>query len=298
MTSLVLFGTPSGPEIGVLEKDRVTPSGLPATEWASILNSWGSDTATVPAVGRAVSSGEVELLPPLSGASRVFCVAQNYPAHAAEAGGDSPPTPIVFMKPVEAFVGQNGTARLPEVSNFFDYEGEIAVVIGRGASSIGIDEAAQVIAGYTIANDGSARDLQPATLADRHQVDWFAAKSFDRGSALGPGVVSASAIIDPTKLRLRTWHNGELVQEDVTASMYHPIPNLVSFVSQIVALRAGDVILTGTPAGVGKARGVRLNDQDVVTVSVDGIGVLTTTYANVREAPAAIRATVGSGLRL
>ena len=164
--------------------------------------------------------------------------------------------------------------------SMLDWEVELAVVIGRETKDVAPEDALSHVAGYTVANDGSARDLQPATLADRFQVDWFAAKCSDRASALGPGVVPAAEVAPPESLWLRTWHNDELVQDDVAASMYHSIPDVVSFVSRIVELRPGDVVLTGTPAGVGKARGVRLAPGDVVTVAAAGLGRLTTHYAH------------------
>lgn len=280
MTALVRFAGADGAEAGTLDGDEVTPVGLPDEPWPATVARWHAAPHDVPAAGSPVPAASVRLLPPVGAGSRVFCVAQNYPAHAAEAGGASPPRPVVFLKPVEAFVGHGATATLPASSSFFDYEGEIAVVIGEHGTALEPARAADAIAGYTVANDGSARDLQPATLADRFQVDWFAAKCSDRASALGPGVVPAAEVAPPESLWLRTWHNDELVQDDVAASMYHSIPDVVSFVSRIVELRPGDVVLTGTPAGVGKARGVRLAPGDVVTVAAAGLGRLTTHYAH------------------
>lgn len=266
-----------GPEIGVLEEEHVAPTGLGDEAWSECVRRRGTGDAGLPVRGRPLD--QVELLPPITATSRVFCVAQNYPAHAAEAGGASPPRPAVFLKPPSAFVGHGATVALPATSSFFDYEGELGVVIGRPGRSIRPEDAADVIAGYTIGNDGSARDLQPSILADRFQVDWFAAKAFDGGSVLGPGVVRRSDVPEPERLRIRTTHNGELVQDDVAGSMFHPIGNLIAFVSEVVGLLPGDVILTGTPAGVGKARGVALAAGDVVTVAIDGVGELTTSYA-------------------
>jgi len=284
MSALVRFWSSMGPEIGTLERGFVMPSGLGDYAWADVVQKWAYDGSALPAVGRPLPVDEVRLLPPLTEVSRVFCVAQNYPAHAAEAGGASPPRPIVFLKPPSAFVGHKGAARLPETSTFFDYEGELAVVIGRPAHAVQAEDAFRVVAGFTLANDGSARDLQPATLADRFQVDWFAAKSFDRGSALGPAVIRAAELPAPQSFRLQTRHNGELVQDDVAGSMFHPIADLIAFLSRIVGLRPGDVILSGTPAGVGKARGVALGAGDTVTVSVAELGELTTRY----ERPGAV----------
>jgi 2-keto-4-pentenoate hydratase/2-oxohepta-3-ene-1,7-dioic acid hydratase in catechol pathway len=276
--ALARFRGAQGPEIGVLGHDHVVPTGLGDEAWADCLIRWGGGDTDLPVRGHPLPTDGVSLLPPITETARVFCVAQNYPAHAAEAGGASPPRPAVFLKPTSAFVGHGSTVALPAFSSFFDYEGELAVVVGRRGRAIRPETAHQLVAGYTIGNDGSARDLQPSVLADRFQVDWFAAKAFDRGSALGPGVVRRSDVPEPELLRIRTTHNGELVQDDVAGSMFHPIADLLAFVSRIVGLLPGDVVLTGTPAGVGKARGVALAGGDTVTVSVDGVGRLTSRY--------------------
>lgn len=140
------------------------------------------------------------------------------------------------------------------------------------------EAALRAVAGYTIANDGSARDLQPTMLAGKQVVDWFSAKSLDRCSALGPVIVPATRVADVAKLRIVTTMNVEIVQDDYASSMHVGIGALVSFISWRMALAPGDLILTGTPAGVGKARGRLLSDGDVVTISVAGLGELTTSY--------------------
>ncbi|MFI7067181.1 fumarylacetoacetate hydrolase family protein [Kribbella sp. NPDC050124] len=277
--ALVRFAGSGQPEIGVLDQGQVVPTGLSDASWVECVERWGAGDAELPAEGAPIPVERASLLPPITDSARVFCVAQNYPAHAAEAGGASPPRPAIFLKPPSAFVGHLSTVDLPAISSFFDYEGELAVVVGKSGRSIRPEAAGSYIAGYTIGNDGSARDLQPSVLADRFQVDWFAAKAFDRGSALGPGVVRRSDVREPGRLRIRTTHNGELVQDDVTSSMHHSIEDLLAFVSGVVGLLPGDVILTGTPAGVGKARGVAVADGDSVTVFVDGLGELRTSYA-------------------
>ncbi|MFI6674169.1 fumarylacetoacetate hydrolase family protein [Kribbella sp. NPDC050470] len=274
--ALVRFINSGRPEIGVLERGQVLPTGLGDEAWAECVERWAH--AGLPTQGPAIPAESLSLLPPVTDSARIFCVAQNYPAHAAEAGGASPPRPAIFLKPPSAFVGHASTVELPTASSFFDYEGELAVVVGRSGRCIMPEAAAAHLAGYTIGNDGSARDLQPSVLADRFQVDWFAAKAFDRGSALGPGVVRCSDVPDPGRLRIRTVHNGDVVQDDLVSSMHHPIEELIAFVSGVVGLLPGDVILTGTPAGVGKARGVALVDGDSVTVAIDGLGELRTAY--------------------
>jgi acylpyruvate hydrolase len=278
---IVRFSSSSGPQLGLLDDDRVWPLGLGDESLAEVVSELAS-VVRAPRAGVGLELDSLQLLPPVAAASRVFCVAQNYPAHAAEAGGASPPRPIVFMKPVSAFVGHRCAAVLPALSEFFDYEGEIAAVVGRETRGASHAEAMDAIAGYTLANDGSARDLQPAVLADRFQVDWFAAKSMDAGSALGPAIVPAWDLPGPELFEIETHHNGDLVQKDVGGSMYHSVADLVVFLSGILTLRAGDVILTGTPAGVGKARGVRLQRGDTIRVAVAGLGELENTY---REGP-------------
>ncbi len=280
MRGIVRFATSSGPRLGLLDDGRVRPLGLGDDSLPTV----SSDLASVLRPPRGVLDMDVDvdgrrgaslqLLPPIAPASRVFCVAQNYPAHAAEAGGASPPRPIVFMKPISAFVGHRRRTALPALSEFFDYEGEIAAVVGRETRGASRAEAMDAIAGYTLGNDGSARDLQPATLADRFQVDWFAAKSTDAGSALGPAIVPAGDLPPPEQFEIETYHNGDLVQKDVGGSMFHSVADLVVFLSGILTLRPGDVILTGTPAGVGKARGVRLRPGDTVRIAVPGLGEL------------------------
>lgn len=276
MPTIVRYTTPDGPRIGLLDRNILLPTGLADDSWAAVLA--GLNAGELPtANGDPVPDG-YRLLAPIISSSRILCVAQNYPAHAEEAGGASPPSPIVFIKPPTAFVGTNDVATIPAISKSFDYEGEIAVVVGRECHDVAPQDADSIIAGYSVGNDGSARDLQPATLADRRQIDWFAAKTSDCGSALGPGVVPRKQVADFSALRIQTDHNGEIVQDDVAASMFHSLPNLIQFLSRILTLQPGDVILTGTPAGVGKARGVFLAPDDTITISVTGLGELHTRY--------------------
>jgi acylpyruvate hydrolase len=254
--------------VHALDSDR---NGLP-----EIVEAWTSE----PDLGSdgPVETGGVRLIAPVSARSRVFCVAQNYPAHAAEAGGDSPEVPIIFLKPQAAFVGTSEAIVIPGATQALDYEGEVGVVIGKRGRAVTEDQAWGLIGGYTLGNDGSARDLQPATLAGRFQVDWFSAKSIDRSSALGPGLVHASTVEPRPTIAFELRLNGEIVQQDDTASMYHSIPSLVVYISRLVELLPGDIILTGTPAGVGKARGRYPAPGDVVEIDAGPIGTLQNRY--------------------
>jgi 2-keto-4-pentenoate hydratase/2-oxohepta-3-ene-1,7-dioic acid hydratase in catechol pathway len=276
---IVRIATDEGAKLALLRGDSLRSTDLGDESWASVLVEMLEGRLPT-ALGAEVPLDEARLLPPVTATSRIFCVAQNYPAHAREAGGDAPPRPIVFLKPPQSFVGSHDVAEIPTVTRFFDYEGELGVIIGRAGRAIPANDAHRHIAGYTIANDGSSRDLQPATLADRLQIDWFAAKSSDRGSAMGPGVVAASAVPSVEDLTITTRHNDVTVQHDRVGSVYHSIPQLIAFISSIVGLEPGDVVLTGTPAGVGKARGVHLTAGDRVEVEVPGVGLLVTEFAS------------------
>jgi acylpyruvate hydrolase len=219
---------------------------------------------------------DVALLAPVDRASRVFAVAQNYQAHAREVSGTAaPPAPLLFLKPVSALIGAGEPIELPPVTDFLDYEAELAVIIGRSGKALSEEEAKGLVFGVTCFNDVSARDLQAATLGGKEMIDWFSAKSLDRSSPLGPWIVSLDELgHDPNDLGVRCRLNGEVVQDDRTSSMVSSIARLISFVSHRVGLLPGDALATGTPGGVGRARGIKLADGDVVEVEVEGVGTL------------------------
>lgn len=215
----------------------------------------------------APSSG-VTRLAPVDPDVRVFCVAQNYTDHAREVSGtEAPAAPVLFLKPATALVGPDEDIALPAVTSFLDYEAELAAMIGRDGT----------VAAATCMNDGSARDLQPATLGGKPIIDWFSGKSLDRTGAVGPWLrlVDGVGALDDLAISCRV--NGELVQDDRTSSMVHDIPRLLAFISSRVRLRPGDVVATGTPGGVGAGRGVSLQDGDVVEIEVEGVGRLCNT---------------------
>jgi len=206
--------------------------------------------------------GEVRLLPPTEG-GRVFGIGRNYAEHVAELNpGWSAPEPLVFMKPDSALLAPGAPLRLPEGIGRVDYEGELALVIGRGGRRISEERALAHVLGVTCANDISARDLQQS------DGQWIRAKGFDGFCPLGPWVVRD---LDPRDLQLRTRLNGRVVQEARSSAMIHGPARLVAFLSTFCTLRPGDVILTGTPAGVGP-----LAPGDHVSVEVEGVGLLET----------------------
>lgn len=233
-----------------------------------------------PEATRSRAADQVRFLPPIAPGARVFCVAQNYAAHAKEVSGTgSPPVPVMFLKPASSFVGAGEAIEIPPVTDFLDYEGEVAIVIGAELRRADPETAERAIAGYTLANDGTARDLQNVEIGGRSIIDWFSAKSLDRSSSLGPAIVPAQSIGDPAGIEFELAIDGKVLQHDLTGSMRHSPGELVSFISHRVSLLPGDLVLTGTPAGVGKALGRPMLPGDQVTISADRLGALSNRIA-------------------
>jgi 2-keto-4-pentenoate hydratase/2-oxohepta-3-ene-1,7-dioic acid hydratase in catechol pathway len=212
---------------------------------------------------------------PIDRPQKIICVGLNYLDHAAEGSATLPERPLLFAKWPNTLIGTREPIVLPSISAKVDYEGELAAVIGTRAQRVGVDDALDVIAGYLCANDVSARDLQ---FADRQ---WVRGKSLDTFCPIGPSLVPASEIPDPQALQLRTILNGEVVQEAPTSSMIFSVAQIVAFISEAITLEPGDLILTGTPAGVGIFRDPELLLQpgDEVTVEIEGLGTLTNPVA-------------------
>lgn len=209
--------------------------------------------------GRSWSLSEVRLLAPIL-ASKVICVGKNYADHAAEMGGEAPADPVIFMKPSTAIIGPDAPIVIPPTSQEVDYEGELAVVMGQVAKSVPQERALDTVLGYTCANDVTARDQQ------RHDGQWTRAKSHDSFCPMGPWIETS---LDASAARIRTTLDDRVVQDSNTSQLIHDIPKLVAWVSDVMTLLPGDVILTGTPAGVGP-----MTTGQTVGVAVDGIGAL------------------------
>jgi len=203
---------------------------------------------------------DVRLLSPFL-PSKVIALGKNYAAHAAEMGGEAPETPMIFMKPSTSVIGDGDAIRLPASSNEVHYEGELAVVIGTPARNVAPDEALNHVFGYAAANDVTACDQQ------RSDVQFTRAKGYDSFCPLGPWV---ETVLDPSDLRLVTRVNGEIKQDGRTSQMIHDIAKQIAFISGVMTLLPGDVILTGTPEGVGP-----IVAGDTVSVEIEGIGTLT-----------------------
>ncbi|WP_280502958.1 fumarylacetoacetate hydrolase family protein, partial [Nocardia farcinica] len=214
--------------------------------------------------GRSWALADVRLLAPIL-ASKVVCVGKNYAAHAEEMGGSAPEEPVIFIKPNTAIVGPNAPIVYPPSSTRVDYEGELAVVIGRPCKDVPAARAREVILGYTVANDVTARDQQQS------DGQWTRGKGYDTFCPLGPWIETE---VDPSDLEIRTELDGEVRQRSRTSLLLHDIPKLVEWVSTVMTLLPGDVILTGTPEGVGP---MQVGQQ--VSVTVEGIGTLTNPVA-------------------
>jgi 2-keto-4-pentenoate hydratase/2-oxohepta-3-ene-1,7-dioic acid hydratase in catechol pathway len=201
---------------------------------------------------------------------KIVCVGLNYRSHLAEIGEPVPRYPILFTKPASSIVANGEPIVLPRVSEQVDYEGELAVVIGRRGKYIAEQEALAHVAGYTCANDVSAHDLEFRT------SQWTSGKMLDTFCPLGPVMVTADEIPDPGSLRLRTVLNGQTVQDACTSDMVFSVPFLVSYVSSLATLEPGDLILTGTPAGIGcnQKPPVFLRAGDRISIEIEGIGTL------------------------
>ena len=208
---------------------------------------------------------DVRLLAPVLPRSKVVGIGRNYAAHAAELGHELPAEPLMFLKPNTSVVGPGDAVFHPRQSQEVHYEGELAVVIGRICRDVPAEGAAEVVYGYTVANDVTARDLQ------RSDVQFTRAKGFDSFCPLGPWIETE---LDLADLRVQTYLNGDLVQDGTTKDLIFDVPTLVAAVSSVMTLLPGDVILTGTPEGVGP-----MTPGDEVEVVVQGIGTLTNRVA-------------------
>jgi 2-keto-4-pentenoate hydratase/2-oxohepta-3-ene-1,7-dioic acid hydratase in catechol pathway len=248
------FTAGAEPSFGVVEgegEDAVLAAidGHPATSFAY--------------TGVRYPLAEVRLLAPVI-PTKVVAIGKNYADHVAEMGGSAPPSePLVFLKPSTAVIGPGDGIGYPRQSSRVDFEGELAVVIKALCREVPAAKASEVVLGYTCANDVTARDLQ------EKDGQWTRAKGFDGFCPLGPWIDTEVA---PDDLAITTTLNGELKQAGRTSQLVHDVPRLIEYVSSVMTLVPGDVILTGTPAGIGP-----MDVGDEVTVSIEGIGALTNT---------------------
>jgi 2-keto-4-pentenoate hydratase/2-oxohepta-3-ene-1,7-dioic acid hydratase in catechol pathway len=250
------FSVDDEPKYGVVETDD--PEGLTGT--VAVLD---SDPLYRPVqfTGEQLQLADVRLLAPVIPRSKVVCVGRNYQAHAEELGNEVPKEPLIFLKPNTSVVGPRDGIVYPEQTNDLHFEGELAIVIGRICRDLPRERAEEVIFGYTIANDVTARDLQ------KSDGQWARAKGYDTFCPLGPWI---STDLDVADLRVTTTLNGEPKQDGRTSQFIFDIPEVLAYITSFTTLLPGDVVLTGTPAGVGP-----MLPGDEVAISVEGLGTLT-----------------------
>lgn len=245
---IVRIQTPGGIQYGTAE-----PGGIRLAQGSPLVE-FETDTDVV------IPYEEAELLAPVF-PTKVVCVGKNYVDHAAEMGSEVPDRPIIFLKPSTAVIGPNAPVVYPSDSHNVHHEGELAVVIGKLARHVRAENASHHILGYTVANDVTARDIQYG------DGQWTRGKGYDTFCPLGPAIATE---FDPLEgMRITTSVNGELRQEGTTADLVFGVAELVEFISRVMTLLPGDVILTGTPAGVGPVL-----PGDRMEVEIEGIGVL------------------------
>lgn len=283
--ALATYRTAVGDAPGVVVDGRLyaarqaLPGGL-----AAVFADWTKNQAAVRALGEQARAGKLPLAREGIGAvsaplrpTRIFCAASNYVEHANEMGtvlaAKSESKPYMFLKLADTVVGSGEEVVMPPETRQLDWEVELGVVIGRQARRIGVAEALDYVAGYTIVNDISARDLNMRSDYP-FKFDWFQGKCWDTFAPLGPWIVPAWQIADPQKVRMQLLVNGQSMQDDSTANMIWNVAEQISYLSQILTLRPGDIIATGTPTGVGMGRGVYLKAGDKVDAIIDGIGTL------------------------
>lgn len=221
--------------------------------------------------GDALDEAEIEFLPPIPAPGKIICVGLNYVDHTRESNFEQPAYPTLFLRVASSFIGHEQPIVRPLCSQQFDYEGELVAFIGKGGRHIRKASALDHVAGYAVSNEGSVRDYQFKS------PQWTVGKNFDRSGSIGPEFVSADEVPPGgAGLRLETRVNGETVQSANTSDMVFDTATVVSLVSEAMALEPGDVLVMGTPSGVGLARDPQLflHEGDVVEVEVEGVGLL------------------------
>lgn len=272
----IAFSAGKGPALGLLTGDEVadlTAQGLPATLEDLLRAGPEGMAAAKAAAARAdrVPLSQVTYLAPLQSPGKAIAVGLNYRDHAAEVKLELPTYPLLFNRFPSSWVAHQAPLICPRVSDKYDYEGELAVIIGKAGRHIGVADALDHVAGYSVFNEGSVRDYQ------RKSPQWMMGKNFDQSGSFGPVFVTADELPAGGKgLRLTTRLNGQVMQDARTDNMIFDVATLIAVCSEVFALMPGDVIISGTPAGVGVARDpkVFMKAGDVCEVEIEGIGLL------------------------
>ncbi len=277
---LISFHTADGPaaavQIGAEELVPVSALDAPAATVRGLLEALDADglrdlerRAKKAATGARIPLDDVALHAPITDPQKIICLGLNYRDHAEETGQEIPTAPMWFAKFANSLIGSGRDIMLPTAhAEYVDYEAELALVIGRRAKNVKVEDALSYIAGAMPFNDVSARDLQ------MQNPLWTSGKAIDTFAPCGPALVTLEEIDDLEALGLRTQVNGELLQQGTTANLIFGPAEVVAWLSRTMTLLPGDIIATGTPAGVGVAQGRFLKDGDTVEVEIDGLGTL------------------------
>jgi 2-keto-4-pentenoate hydratase/2-oxohepta-3-ene-1,7-dioic acid hydratase in catechol pathway len=267
---LVTYDAGVGPRVGVLRDHEVLEVNAPSLR---ALLATGPLDHVEP--GAATPLANVSLLPPIPDPGKLICIGLNYLSHAEEAGVEAPDTPTFFAKFANALAPPGTAVALPAYSKKVDYEAEVAFVIGRRAKDVAEEHALDHIAGYTLLNDLSARDYQFMT------PQWMPGKVFDGSAPCGPALVTPDEAGEHDAIEITLTLNGEVMQSDSTAGLVHSIPVLLAHLSKLMTLEPGDIVSTGTPAGVGSVRQPRvwLKPGDEIVIDSPTLGTLRTSLA-------------------
>lgn len=266
---------PGGEFRGINESDATFPGRLEEliAEGADALQAAGERLAR----GRRIDTQSVQWLPPISAPGKIICVGLNYVDHSIESGFVPPTYPTLFARFSTSLIGHGAAIRRPEASIQLDYEGEMVAVIGKAGRHIARSQALSHVAGYSIFNDASIRDFQTKS------PQWTVGKNFDGTGSFGPVFVTADELPPGGKgLRIQTRLNGEVVQNASTSDMIFDVVSLISIISEAITLEPGDVIVTGTPSGVGVARKPQLfmKHGDICEVELEDVGILSNVVAD------------------
>jgi 2-keto-4-pentenoate hydratase/2-oxohepta-3-ene-1,7-dioic acid hydratase in catechol pathway len=279
---LVSFDAGAGPRAALLRDGRLFD--IWGDAWAHVRNEdrtiyailqGGLVSEVQPVEDDGVPLEGVDLLPPIARPGKIICIGLNYRSHAEEQGVEPPETPTFFAKFANSLAPPGGTVSLPAWSEKVDYEAEVAFVIGARCKDVPQERALDHVAGYTLLNDLSARDYQFKT------PQWMPGKTFDGAAPCGPALVTADEAGPHDGIEIELRLNGETMQQGTTADLVHSVPALVAYLSQLMTLEPGDLVSTGTPAGVGSMREPRvwLKPGDEIVISSPQLGVLETTMA-------------------
>ena len=277
---LTRFRVDGDAKIGDAQGDRIVELSEGEGSFSEVLRTY-MDGGELTTGDTSYSVDEVTYLPPTTAENTVFASSLNYRSHIDETATGVPEIPWMFTKLYRSLIGHvEPIPKYASLTEVLDYEAELAVVIGTPAWNVSPDDALEHVAGYTILNDTTARDIMYITVGDTERVDWFSAKALQKSTPVGPSVVTADEISDPGDLQIVSRLNGETMQDESSKLMIRDPAELISFLSTRVELQPGDVVATGTPEGVGSFQDISLTEGDTVEIEIEEVGTLTNTVTD------------------